>query len=637
MKPFPTQQHRTEGSYLLATIVFTAIMSVSLAGYLSLASLQNRSTYRSLAWNSIVPIMEAGVEEALAHLNKNGVTNITADGWTLSATSRYSKTTTIGDSSYTATIVVTNPAQPQILAVGTVPAPLASAGSGPLLAAVGVPVPQSTITRRVRVTTMNNSLFAKGMVAIDNIIWVGNIMSDSFDSTDPTYSSQRRYDMAKRKDNGSVASNDGTISMGGGTIFGAVSTGPTGSASGGKVGDAAWMADSSKTGIQPGHYANDMNVQFPPVDAPSTAGSFTPSGGTGSYTNSNFGSTAITSDVYPSPVPAGGVATNRVSTVTSSTFPSVYFGSIVTNTAVVISPNFPNPIPAGPIVTNNSTVITLTVPNPVPAGGYVTLTTSTTGTGYPGAGTFTGTVTTNTTALSNQRNAPAAGTYVPGTLVTAANGRYSYTAITGYNYALITGYSYTAATYSYNTKSFTYVAAVNYTYNGFATNQVVTTASFSYILGSGTYVLDSLSMSGQSQMLVTGNAILYVKGAVAMAGQSQIIISQGASLKIYVGGAVDLKGNGVMNYSLDALQFSLYGLPTCTSIDLGGNAAFTGTIYAPSAAFKAGGGGNNQYDCVGSVIAKTISMNGHFTFHYDEALGKNGPSSGYVVTSWNEE
>jgi hypothetical protein len=29
-------------------------------------------------------------------------------------------------------------------------------------------------------------------------------------------------------------------------------------------------------------------------------------------------------------------------------------------------------------------------------------------------------------------------------------------------------------------------------------------------------------------------------------------------------------------------------------------------------------------------------MNGHLNFHYDEALGKRGPSRGFIITSWNE-
>ena len=31
-----------------------------------------------------------------------------------------------------------------------------------------------------------------------------------------------------------------------------------------------------------------------------------------------------------------------------------------------------------------------------------------------------------------------------------------------------------------------------------------------------------------------------------------------------------------------------------------------------------------------------MTLNGHFNFHYDEALQQNGPSRGFVVTSWNE-
>jgi hypothetical protein len=29
-------------------------------------------------------------------------------------------------------------------------------------------------------------------------------------------------------------------------------------------------------------------------------------------------------------------------------------------------------------------------------------------------------------------------------------------------------------------------------------------------------------------------------------------------------------------------------------------------------------------------------MNGHFQFHYDEALRKYGPYRGFILTSWDE-
>ena len=103
-----------------------------------------------------------------------------------------------------------------------------------------------------------------------------------------------------------------------------------------------------------------------------------------------------------------------------------------------------------------------------------------------------------------------------------------------------------------------------------------------------------------------------------------------------MGGSADLGGNGVINSTASATRFAMWGLPTCTNVSLGGNAEFTGTIYAPQAHLHASGGGNNQYDIVGSAIVGSAKFNGHFLFHYDEDLGKNGPRSAFVVTGWSE-
>jgi hypothetical protein len=60
-----------------------------------------------------------------------------------------------------------------------------------------------------------------------------------------------------------------------------------------------------------------------------------------------------------------------------------------------------------------------------------------------------------------------------------------------------------------------------------------------------------------------------------------------------------------------------------------------GVIYAPSAELTLNGGGNNN-GLIGSSITKTITMNGHYDFHYDEALGNLGPAAGFAPTSWTE-
>lgn len=156
------------------------------------------------------------------------------------------------------------------------------------------------------------------------------------------------------------------------------------------------------------------------------------------------------------------------------------------------------------------------------------------------------------------------------------------------------------------------------------------------VLPTGQFKVSSISLSGHGKIRVTGNAVLLVTGNVSLSGNAQIEIDPGASLQIYVGGSASIGGNGIANANAFASSFGFWGLNSCTSVSFGGNAAFTGTIYAPYAELSMGGGGNNTYDFVGASVSNSVRMNGHFNFHYDEALGKFGPRRGYTIISWNE-
>jgi len=161
--------------------------------------------------------------------------------------------------------------------------------------------------------------------------------------------------------------------------------------------------------------------------------------------------------------------------------------------------------------------------------------------------------------------------------------------------------------------------------------------NYSYVVGDGNWQMTSLSMSGGGAMLVSGDAVLYVTGDISLTGQSYIYLEPGATLQMYVAGEnTSIGGKGVMNANSKASSFGYWGLPSNTSISMSGNASFTGTIYAPQAALSLGGGGNNNYDFVGATITGSVKMNGHFKFHYDEALRMFGPRRGYQVTSWEE-
>jgi hypothetical protein len=268
--------HRTPGgSALLIVLITTAIIGLGLASYLALISQQNVSVMRSQSWNAAMPLLESGVEEALTHVNVNAITNLGVDGWTL-AGSLYSRERQMDPGYYVVGISNVNP--PVVYASGYVRSPTSTNYLPP---------------RTVMVRTRRDAMFGRGMVAKGTIDMSGNnVRSDSFDSKDPAYSTNGRYDSAKSKDNGDVATNSGLInslSVGNANIYGHASTGPGGSisvGSNGAVGSRVWQAAGNK-GIQPGWSSDDMNAAFPDVKVPFTTG-LSPSSGHVGTTNYDF-------------------------------------------------------------------------------------------------------------------------------------------------------------------------------------------------------------------------------------------------------------------------------------------------------------------------------------------------------------
>ncbi len=661
--------HQTRnGSVLLVTLIIIGILGFTLASYLTLIGTQNRSVMRSQTWNSSIPISEAGIEEAISHLNKNclqsditsSTPNWTADGWTTVADG-YRMTRWLGDNRYTVTIMIVSPfseSRPAITSEGYVPASLARIGGDVFFATVGTTVEQAPqyVGRKVKVTTIRDGIFTKAMVAKQSIDLNGqNVSTDSFDSQDPSYSTLGQYDPnpLKTKDSGDVAVNYGvvdTLSLGNANISGHIATGPGGSISigpNGKVGDKAWMADTSKTGIQPGRSRDDMNVSFPNVKIPFTGGYSTgapgetvtnvvvtmasvtntstsyPSGSGTIYTNT----TTTTSTTYPSSGAYLGTPNTNTALTTTTTIPSsgTYLGTLMTNTATITSSNVPTVGSyVGTVGTNLATVTSNTPPS---SGAYVgsittnTVVTTTPNATYPAAGTYLGDVITNT--KGNGANANSIVSYTYNKIVS-----YTYRKISGYSYEQIAGYSYRRIT------GYTYALISGYSrvQTVYTTNNSGT-VTYDYVLDSGNYGLSSIG----GKVLIRGNATLYVTDSVQFTGQSGIWILPGASLKIYVAASTArISGNGVVNNGGNATNFYYFGLPSNTDLSFGGNAAFTGVVYAPQADFHLGGGGNNTYDFVGSSVTKTVHMNGHFNFHYDEALGEKGASRGYIIKSWDE-
>jgi len=71
-----TNQTNSQGSVLLLTLLTAWVIGIALVSYLTLVANQNRSIYHSLSWNCCVPVMEAGVEEALTQIYYNDITQL---------------------------------------------------------------------------------------------------------------------------------------------------------------------------------------------------------------------------------------------------------------------------------------------------------------------------------------------------------------------------------------------------------------------------------------------------------------------------------------------------------------------------------------------------------------------------------
>src|SRR5439155_14396685 len=150
-------------------------------------------------------------------------------------------------------------------------------------------------------------------------------------------------------------------------------------------------------------------------------------------------------------------------------------------------------------------------------------------------------------------------------------------------------------------------------------NYIVNGVTYKYLLNNlSAWKLSSLS---GSVYIASPDVVLYVSDSLSIGSGQQITVGAGASVSMYVGAAsASVGGNGIVNLGGRAQDFTYYGLPSNTAFDLSANATFTGSIIAPSADYTLGGGGIDAYDFLGACLVKSVKMNGHFNFHYDEKL-----------------
>lgn len=410
-----------------------------------------------------------------------------------------------------------------------------------------------------------------------------NFLTDSFDSRSLWKSFFGQYDpdpyRCPHGDKGDVASNDGvvnTIGVGNAEIYGHVFTGAEGTVAinQGWVGPHPKGANGS---YADGWILHTASFTFPKVDLPYATGLQLggPADVVTMTVNINQNSTNSTS--YPASPPWSGVVTNILSYNTNL------------NTA-------PSPAPPG-LFTTTVMLTNSFAPWPNPPGMFP-VTVSDKNTVEPAPGTYIGPVN-------------RIGTW--------------------FYYQRITGYAWPVQAFVWPNYSFTW--------NLYSTNAVYTTNHYDHVIdvsGGKYYVADYDSLMKGSTLVTAQNAELVLPNGMTMSGSDQITIAPGGSLQMYCGGtSCTVGGNGILNQAGYAANFILECTDSVKTFNFNGNGTFIGVLVAPEATMTLNGGGTAQtdpVDFVGCVLMNSITLNGHFKFHYDEALSELPGSPPWITT-----
>jgi hypothetical protein len=243
----PARVHE-RGMVLITTLVIACLVGIVVGAVLIVAQQQNSFSARSRTWSSEIPIAEAGIEEAMAHLNTMP-SDLESNGWT-KVSGKYVKTRTLGDGYFYASI---SPA--------TLPT-ITSVGYGRIPG-------QTNYTQRTVVVTTSRANAGGFQVAAKGVIKMsGGAFIDSFDSSITNSSSNGVYTSSRRLDTamvGSLSSAKPAIDSSGLGIYGSVATGVGGTVNA-TVGDGTWVG--TKTGVQTGHASDDFNMAIPNVTVP---------------------------------------------------------------------------------------------------------------------------------------------------------------------------------------------------------------------------------------------------------------------------------------------------------------------------------------------------------------------------------
>ncbi len=158
------------------------------------------------------------------------------------------------------------------------------------------------------------------------------------------------------------------------------------------------------------------------------------------------------------------------------------------------------------------------------------------------------------------------------------------------------------------------------------------------IISSGKY--DGIDLGKGEIVTIDGPVTLYITGDTSLSNSAQLQISEtnpDASLTLYLGGNLYCKNGGfINNITKDAKKLKIYGLDSCTNLNIATDGELYGGIYVPQADMSL----KNSVNIFGAVVAKNLYQGAAANFNYDASLRDVAVSNEgvrFVVKKWREQ
>jgi hypothetical protein len=148
------------------------------------------------------------------------------------------------------------------------------------------------------------------------------------------------------------------------------------------------------------------------------------------------------------------------------------------------------------------------------------------------------------------------------------------------------------------------------------------------------YNFANITNHQESIFIDASNCVLFLTNGISMISGDNLTlnVTNNANVEIYTGGTFDAGNGSVNNVYQYAPTFKIYGLPACSNIVFPGNANLAVWIYAPEANVTFNGGGSNPYDIAGAFMVNSLTLKGHFNFHFDQVFLTNLQATPFLIS-----